>query len=49
MSFAKREFEFLKEIGLGPQNSGCFVNGVWQGNGPVITSVNPADNQVFFG
>ncbi|XP_057786677.1 aldehyde dehydrogenase family 7 member B4 isoform X1 [Salvia miltiorrhiza] len=45
MNFAKREYEFLKEIGLGPRNSGCYVNGVWQGSGPVVSSVNPADNQ----
>ncbi|KAG6383853.1 hypothetical protein SASPL_156374 [Salvia splendens] len=46
MSFAKREYEFLKEIGLGPRNPGCYVNGAWQGHGPVVSSVNPADNQI---
>ncbi|KAL6560005.1 hypothetical protein OROGR_005122 [Orobanche gracilis] len=45
MNFAKKEYEFLKEIGLGPRNPGCYVSGVWQGNGPVVSSVNPADNQ----
>ncbi|KAH7857941.1 hypothetical protein Vadar_018113 [Vaccinium darrowii] len=45
MSFANKEYEFLKEIGLGPRNTGCYVNGVWKGSGPVITSVNPANNQ----
>ncbi|KAA8541624.1 hypothetical protein F0562_022776 [Nyssa sinensis] len=43
MSFAK--YEILKEIGLGPRNLGCYVNGVWKGNGPVVSSVNPANNQ----
>ncbi|KAL7113998.1 hypothetical protein ACP275_04G094100 [Erythranthe tilingii] len=46
MSFGRKDYEFLKEIGLGPQNLGCYVNGVWLGNGPVVSSVNPADNQV---
>ncbi|CAI9757717.1 unnamed protein product [Fraxinus pennsylvanica] len=42
----KNEYEFLKEIGLGSQNLGCYINGVWHGNGPVISSVNPANNQI---
>ncbi|XP_059643579.1 aldehyde dehydrogenase family 7 member B4 [Cornus florida] len=45
MSFAKKEYEFLKEIGLGPKNPGCYVNGQWKGTGPVISTVNPANNQ----
>ncbi|KAG5523586.1 hypothetical protein RHGRI_035400 [Rhododendron griersonianum] len=45
MSFAKKEYEFLKEIGLGPHNLGCYASGVWRGNGPVITSINPSNNQ----
>ncbi|KAL7140398.1 hypothetical protein ABFS83_09G118100 [Erythranthe nasuta] len=45
MSFGKKEHDFLKEIGLGPRNLGCYVNGVWKGNGPVVSTVNPADNQ----
>lgn len=45
MAFGKRDYEFLKEIGIGPMNFGCYVNGVWQGNGPVVASVNPSDNQ----
>ncbi|XP_058194852.1 aldehyde dehydrogenase family 7 member B4 isoform X2 [Rhododendron vialii] len=45
MSFAKKEYEFLKEIGLGPHNLGCYASGLWRGNGPVITSINPANNQ----
>ncbi|KAI3893049.1 hypothetical protein MKX03_033021 [Papaver bracteatum] len=46
MGFAKKEYEFLKELGLKSTNPGCFVNGNWTGNGPVITTVNPATNQV---
>lgn len=46
MSSMKKEYEFLKEIGLGSRNLGCYINGLWQGNGPVISSVNPANNQV---
>lgn len=46
MSFARKDYEFLKEIGIGPKNLGAYVNGVWQGNGPMVSSVNPSDNQV---
>ncbi|CAK9179864.1 unnamed protein product [Ilex paraguariensis] len=45
MSFSKKEYEFLKEIGIGPRNLGCYVNGAWKGSGPVVSSVNPAYNQ----
>ncbi|OVA08333.1 Aldehyde dehydrogenase domain [Macleaya cordata] len=45
MGFARKEYEFLKELGLGPRNPGCYVNGAWTGNGPVVTTVNPANNQ----
>ncbi|XP_052183201.1 aldehyde dehydrogenase family 7 member B4 [Diospyros lotus] len=45
MSFAKKEYEFLKEIGIEPRNLGCYVNGSWKGSGPTISSVNPANNQ----
>ncbi|THG05832.1 hypothetical protein TEA_009009 [Camellia sinensis var. sinensis] len=46
MSFSKKEYEFLKEIGVGPNNLGCYVNGAWKASGPVVTSINPANNQV---
>ncbi|KAK1288461.1 hypothetical protein QJS10_CPB19g01913 [Acorus calamus] len=45
MGLAK-EYQFLSELGLGPRNPGCFVNGAWTGNGPVIASLNPANNKV---
>lgn len=45
MSFTKIEYEFLKEIEVGPRNMGCYVNGTWKGSGPVATSVNPSNNQ----
>ncbi|KAI7985146.1 Aldehyde dehydrogenase family 7 member B4 [Camellia lanceoleosa] len=45
MSFSKKEYEFLKEIGVGPNNLGCYVNGAWKASGPVVTSINPANNQ----
>ncbi|KAK9102428.1 hypothetical protein Sjap_019682 [Stephania japonica] len=45
MGFA-REHEFLKELGLGPRNPGCFVAGNWRGSGPTVSSVNPANNKV---
>ncbi|XP_010064024.2 aldehyde dehydrogenase family 7 member B4 [Eucalyptus grandis] len=46
MSFAKKGYEFLREIGIGPRNLGCYVNGVWKGRGPVVGTANPASNQV---
>ena len=48
MSFAKKEHEFLRDIDLGPKNEGCYVAGKWQAHGPLVSTVNPADNQVFF-
>lgn len=45
MSFSKGEYEFLKEIGIAPTNLGCHVNGAWKGSGPLVTSLNPANNQ----
>lgn len=45
MGFAKKEYEFLSEIGIEASNPGCFVNGVWKGNGGVVSSVNPSTNQ----
>ncbi|KAG6501080.1 hypothetical protein ZIOFF_040948 [Zingiber officinale] len=43
--FARKEYEFLSELGLGPRNPGCFVNGAWSGSGPVVASLNPTNNQ----
>ncbi|KAJ6696114.1 ALPHA-AMINOADIPIC SEMIALDEHYDE DEHYDROGENASE [Salix koriyanagi] len=45
MVFARKEHEFLSEIGLSSRNLGCYVDGTWKANGPVVTSVNPANNQ----
>ncbi|KAK4773987.1 hypothetical protein SAY87_029006 [Trapa incisa] len=41
-----REYEFLTEIGLGPRNVGGYINGVWKACGPVVSTVNPANDQV---
>ncbi|XP_031399903.1 aldehyde dehydrogenase family 7 member B4 isoform X1 [Punica granatum] len=46
MSFAKKEYEFLTEIGIGPRNLGGYVSGAWKASGPVVSTVNPANNQV---
>lgn len=48
MGFAKKEYEFFSEIGLSERNLGCFVNGTWKARGPVVTTLNPANNQVGF-
>ncbi|RDX69397.1 hypothetical protein CR513_51493, partial [Mucuna pruriens] len=37
--------EFLKEIGLGSSNIGCYINGKWQATGSSVTSINPSNNQ----
>ena len=48
MGFAKKEYQFLAEIGLGPENLGGYVNGAWKATGSVVSSVNPSNNQVFW-
>ncbi|KAK4837344.1 hypothetical protein QYF36_004719 [Acer negundo] len=45
MGFAKKEYEFLSEIGLSAENLGCYVNGKSKANGPAVSSVNPVNNQ----
>ncbi|XP_024017132.1 aldehyde dehydrogenase family 7 member A1 [Morus notabilis] len=45
MVIIKKEYEFLKEIGLGSVNLGGYVNGEWKASGPVISTVNPSNNQ----
>ncbi|CAN6478710.1 unnamed protein product [Victoria cruziana] len=44
-NFGKKEYQFLRELGLAPRNLGCYGGGVWMGHGPIVTSVNPANNQ----
>lgn len=44
-AFTKKEYQFLSELGLGPRNPGCYVNGFWKGSGPMVASHNPANNQ----
>jgi aldehyde dehydrogenase family 7 protein A1 len=39
------EYGFLKEIGLGSENFGGYINGKWKASGPVISTVNPSNNQ----
>ncbi|KAF3439699.1 hypothetical protein FNV43_RR17977 [Rhamnella rubrinervis] len=39
------EYGFLKEIGLGSENIGGYINGKWKATGPVISTVNPSKNQ----
>ncbi|XP_019183665.1 PREDICTED: uncharacterized protein LOC109178491 [Ipomoea nil] len=45
MWFITREHEFLKEIGIGPTNLSCYVNGAWKASGPTVSTVNPANNE----
>ena len=46
MSFYTKEHEFLGEIGLGPTNVGCFMNGMWKASGSEVSSLNPSNKQV---
>jgi hypothetical protein len=45
-SFARKEHQFLAELGHAPHNPGAFVCGGWGGPGPAVTSTNPTNNQV---
>ncbi|XP_010656114.1 aldehyde dehydrogenase family 7 member A1 isoform X2 [Vitis vinifera] len=45
MSFERKEYQFLAEIGVGPANPGCYINGEWKARGPLVSSVNPSNNQ----
>ena len=45
-TFARKEHQFLAELGLAPRNPGSFACGAWGGSGPVITTTNPTNNQV---
>ena len=47
MSFEREEYRFLAEIGVGPTNSGCYINGQWKARGSIVSSLNPSNNQVF--
>lgn len=46
MGFGKKEYQFLEEIDISTRNIGCYVSGKWKANGSVISTVNPATNQV---
>lgn len=46
MSFIRKDYEFLRDIGIGPRNPGCYVNGSWKAHGPIVSTLNPANNQV---
>lgn len=45
MTFGNKEYEFLSEIGLSSRNLGCYVDGSWKATGPVVSTVNPVNNQ----
>ncbi|KAJ4910311.1 Mitochondrial outer membrane protein porin 3 [Raphanus sativus] len=46
MGSARKEYEFLSEIGLSCHNLGNHVGGKRLGNGPVVSTFSPANNQV---
>lgn len=45
-AFAKKEHQFLAELGLAQRNPGAFACGAWGGSGPAVTSTSPTNNQV---
>ncbi|XP_010542386.1 PREDICTED: aldehyde dehydrogenase family 7 member B4 [Tarenaya hassleriana] len=45
MGSANKGYEFLSEIGLSSKNLGNYVGGKWKGNGPVVSTQNPVNNQ----
>jgi len=45
-AFAKKEHQFLTELGLAPRNPGSFACGAWGGSGAVVTTASPTNNQV---
>lgn len=45
VKFERVDYQFLTELGLAPENLGCYGGGAWQANGPTVTSVNPSDNK----
>ncbi|KAL1218919.1 Aldehyde dehydrogenase family 7 member B4 [Cardamine amara subsp. amara] len=45
MGSEKKEYEFLSEIGLSSHNLGNYVGGKWQGNGSLVSTLNPVNNQ----
>lgn len=46
VEFEREDYLFLNELGISPENLGCYGGGVWRANGPTVTSVNPSDNKV---
>jgi len=45
VKFEREDYQFLTELGLAPENLGCYGGGAWRANGPTVTSVNPSDNK----
>lgn len=39
------KYPFLKELGIGAENPGCYYGGIWTGSGPSYTAVNPTTGE----
>jgi acyl-CoA reductase-like NAD-dependent aldehyde dehydrogenase len=39
------DYPFLKDLGLGENNIGCYRDGQWQASGEEILTYNPATNK----
>jgi aldehyde dehydrogenase family 7 protein A1 len=45
-SLAFDKYPFLKELGLAPENPGCYYGGKWVGEGDFVNSVNPHNGEI---
>lgn len=45
-SLAYSKYPFLKDLGLGEENQGCYYGGKWTGDGDVYNSVNPHNGEI---
>ena len=44
--FTHLQFPFLKDLGIGEDNDGCFDGKKWSGSGEVVVSLNPTNGKV---
>lgn len=44
--FTHSQYPFLKELGIGEENNGCYDGKDWSGNGETLISFNPANGKV---
>jgi hypothetical protein len=45
MALTYNKYDFLKELGIGENNFGCYHGGKWCGSGKTYTAVNPTTGE----